>query len=312
MILLVNSGGKAAFPEWQAHFAECAPQLDVRWWRDPEVPQDQVAYALVWTPEPGRLAALPALRLILSSAAGVDHVTRDPAWPRHIALVRMGAPEVGQRMGEYVCLGALALLRDLPRAILAQAAAKWERFDAPRTAVETRVGIMGMGNLGVASAIMLRGLGFQVAGWSRGRKAVDGVQSFAGDEELGGFLARTDILVCLLPHTPDTAGILSADLFAQLPRGAGVLNAARGGHLVVPDLLAALDSGQLSGAMLDVFDPEPLPAGSPLWRHPKVIVTPHVASEASRRARAEYVADCIARFERGEALPNLYDPVRGY
>ena len=312
MILLVKSGGEAALPEWQAAFAACAPQLDVRWWDDSEVPPNQVAYALVWAPEPGRLAALPNLRLILSSGAGVEHITQDPAWPRHLPIVRMGGEEVQQRMGEYVCLGALALLRDLKRIVAAQADRRWDNFDAIRTAAETRVGVMGMGNLGVRAAEMLLGLGFQVSGWSRGRKQVPGVESFAGPAELPAFLAGTDILACLLPDTPDTRGILRAETLAMLPRGAGVLNAARGGHVVLPDLIAALDSGQLSGAVLDVFDQEPLPADSPAWTHPKVLVTSHLASQASRPARARFVAQCIAAFERGEAVPNLYDPARGY
>ena len=184
MILLVKSGGEAALPEWQAAFAACAPRLDVRWWDDPDVPAEQVAYALVWAPEPGRLAALPNLRLILSSGAGVEHITQDPAWPRHLPIVRMGGKEVQQRMGEYVCLGALALLRDLKRIVAAQADRRWDNFDAPRTAADTRVGIMGLGNLGERAAEMLRGLGFQVSGWSRSRKQVPGVESFAGPAEL--------------------------------------------------------------------------------------------------------------------------------
>ena len=312
MILLVKSGGEAALPEWQAAFAACALDLEVRWWDDPEVPPDQVAYVVVWAPEPGRLAALPNLRLILSSGAGVEHITRDPAWPRHLPIVRMGGEEVQQRMGEYVCLGALALLRDLKRIVAAQTDRRWDNFDAARTAAQTRVGIMGLGNLGERAAEMLLGLGFQVSGWSRSRKQVPSVESFAGHAELPAFLAGSDILACLLPETPDTRGVLCAETLAQLPQGAGVLNAARGTHVVVQDLIAALDAGHLSGAVLDVFEQEPLPQDNPVWSHPKILVTSHLASQASRRARARFVVGCIEAFTRGEKVPNLYDPARGY
>ena len=254
MILLVNSGGEAAVPEWQAEFRAVAAHLDVRWWRDPAVDLTEVPYVFLWAPTPGWLAGLPKLRLILSSGAGVDHITSDPDWPRHVPIVRMGGAETQQRMGEWVCLAALALLRDLPAAIAGQAARRWVEVPSGRTAPETRVGIMGLGNLGAAAAGMLRGLGFQVSGWSRTAKDLPGVRCFAGPEGRDAFLAGADILVCLLPDTPETRGAIRAETLALLPPGAGVVNAGRGGHVVLPDLLAALDAGRLSGAVLDVFD----------------------------------------------------------
>ncbi len=312
MILLVNSGGEAAVPEWQAEFRAVAPHLDVRWWRDPSVDLAAVPYAFVWAPTPGWLAGLPGLRLILSSGAGVDHITSDPAWPRHVPIVRMGGAETQQRMGEWVCLAALALLRDLPTAIAGQAGRRWVEMPGGRTACETRVGVMGLGNLGAAAAGMLRGLGFQVSGWSRTAKSVPGVRCFVGAGERDAFLAGADILVCLLPDTAETRGAIRAETIALLPAGAGVVNAGRGGHVVMGDLLAALDAGRVSGAVLDVFEVEPLAGDAAVWRHPRVIVTPHVGSLASRRARAGYVADAIGAFERGEVVGNLYDAGRGY
>lgn len=312
MTLLVNSGGEPAVAEWQQHFREAAPHLDVRWWNDPTVPPDAVHYVLVWEPDPGRLAAMPNLRLILSTAAGVDHITRDPTWPRHIPLVRMGGDETAQRMGEYVCLAALALLRDFRRVTLAQAERRWDYFENPRCARDVRVGVMGLGNLGARAAVMLAGLGFPVMGWARTPKALPGITCYAGNAERDMFLAQCDILVCLLPDTADTRGAIRAETIAHLPPGAAVINAARGGHVVLGDVIAALDSGHLSGAVLDVFEGEPLAPGHPIWIHPRVTVTPHMASLASRRARTYYVAQAIAAFERGEALPNLYDPARGY
>jgi glyoxylate/hydroxypyruvate reductase A len=299
-------------PEWQDHFAELAPHLRVHWWHDPAVSPDEVHYVLPWEPEPGRLATLPNLRLILSPAVGVDHITRDPAWPAHLPLVRMGGEEPAQRMGEFVSLACLSLLRNWRAVTLDQAARRWRSWEAERCAPDVTVGVMGLGNLGARSATMLAGLGFNVVGWARSAKSLPGVECYAGDAERYAFLRRSDILVCLLPDTPETRGAICAETIALLPRGAAVVNVARGGHVVWDDLVAALDTGQLSGAVLDVFAEEPLPAAHPAWVHPLVTVTPHVASMASRRARSRYVADAIRRFEAGEALPNVYDPVRGY
>lgn len=311
-ILLVRSGGEAALPDWQRCFADAAPNLEVRWWDDPDVPPERVRYALVWAPEPARLAALPRLRLILSSGAGVEHITRDPDLPRGVPILRNAAPEAAQRMGEYVCLAALSLLRDAPRIARSQAERRWDSFDPERCAWEVRAGVLGLGRMGTRAAAMLAGLGFPVAGWSRSPKQVPGVESFAGEASFAEFLARTDLLVCLLPETPQTRGLLDATAFARLPRGAWVVNAGRGSQLVLPDLIAALDAGHLAGAALDVFEEEPLPAGDPAWAHPKIIVTSHLAAQASRRARARYFAEAIARFERGERLEELYDAARGY
>jgi glyoxylate/hydroxypyruvate reductase A len=311
-VLLVKSGGEAALEEWQRHFSSLAPGIEVRWWDDATVAPERVRYVLVWDPEPGRLARLPGLKVIFGSGAGVDGIVRDPDLPRGVPLVRMATPGAAQRMGEFVCWAALSLLRGGRRLAAAQAAGKWDYFEPEFTAPERMVGIMGLGHMGSRAAEMLCGLGFPVSGWSRTRKELPGVRSYAGEAELDAFLAQSDILVCLLPATPETQGIIATPLLAKLPRGAGLVNVGRGSHQVLPDILAALDSGQLSGAVLDVFEPEPLSADSPAWTHPKIIVTPHVASLPNRRERAGHVADCIARFERGEALPNVYDPDRGY
>ena len=284
----------------------------MRWWQDPAVDLAAVPYVFLWNPTPGWLATLPNLRLILSSGAGVDHITSDPAWPRHVPIVRMGGPETAQRMGEYVCLAALALLRDLPTAIAGQAARRWVEMPTGRTAPETRVGIMGLGNLGAHAARMLVGLGFQVSGWSRTAKSLPGVECYAGPAERDAFLAGADILVCLLPDTPETRSAIRADTIALLPPGAGVVNAGRGGHVVLPDLLTALDAGRLSGAVLDVFETEPLAGDAAVWEHPRVVVTPHVASLASRRARAGYVMNAIDAFEQDLGVPNHFSVARGY
>jgi glyoxylate/hydroxypyruvate reductase A len=311
-VMLVKSGGRRAMLDWQALFARHCPGLDVRAWNDPDVHPDSVTYALVWEPDPGRLAGYRNLRVIFSSGAGVDHVTRDPHLPPHVPIVRMGAGEAAQTMGEYVCLGALALLRDYRRIVDAQAQCRWDPFDAPRTAVQTRVGILGLGNLGRRCAAMLRALGFQVAGWARTPREEPGVAMAAGMEELPGFLAATDILVGLLPDTPQTAGLMNAERLAQLPAGAAIINAGRGSLIVMDDLIAALDRGHLSGAILDVFDTEPLPPEHPAWRHPRIGITSHLAGFASRPARAAYVAEALAAHAEGREMPNVYKPERGY
>lgn len=311
MLMLVKSGGPKQFPEWREAFAEAAPNLTLRLWDDPSVRAEDVRLALVWDPEPGRLAQYPNLGLIMCSGAGVDAIVRDPSLPP-VPIVRLATPGAAQRMGEYVCWAVLSLLKDARRFARNQAVGRWEYFEPRFSAPECRVGVLGLGVLGGRAAEMLAGLGFQVAGWSRGRKAIAGVESFAGEAELDGFLAQTDILVCLLPDTPATRGMLSAPLFAKLPKGAGIVNAGRGAHQTFADIVAALDSGQLSGAVLDVFEDEPLPPGHPAWSHPRILVTPHCASLAPKPERARFAAEVIAAWQRGEKLPNLFDPSRGY
>ena len=296
----MKSGGRAGYEEWATHFAELAPALTVRFWDD--AAPDEVDYAVVWDPEPGRLAAMPRLRCIFGAGAGVDLITRDPAFPRHIPLIRMTPAGAAQRMGDYVCWAAPPL---------AQARSAWEDF-ACASAPDVRVGIMGLGVMGARSAAMLQGLGFPVHGWSRSDKRLPGVTDFVGDAALPDFLAVTDLLVCLLPDTPATAGILNAALFAQLPRRALVINAGRGRQQVLPDILSALDDGTLGGAVLDVFEPEPLAADNPAWAHPLLTITPHVASLPPRRERAAWVAHCIAGIEAGQWPEKRYDPELGY
>lgn len=309
MILVVKSGGAEAVPEWAAGFP---PHIDVRWWDEPGLDPALVDYAVVWDPEPGRLAQFSNLRAIFGSGAGVDHIAADPHLPKHVPLIRCVPWEAAQRMGEFVCWAVLSLAKEARRMALLQAESRWENVDPPHAASARTVGIMGLGAMGEHAARMLMGLGIPVRGWSRSRKALAGVESFAGPAELDSFLAGTDVLVCLLPATPETTGIIAAPLLAKLPRGAGLVQVGRGAQQVLPDILAALDSGQLSGAVLDVFAPEPLPPDEPAWSHPKVIVTPHTASLPTRAERARYIAGVIGMLERGETPPHLYDHARGY
>jgi len=270
-----------------------------------------IDYALVWRPEPGFLASLPNLKLILSLGAGVDHLLGDPRLPRHLPIVRLVDPHMTDAMSEYVVLQVLRLHRRDLDYRAQQEAGIWRELDQ-QNAGERRVGILGLGELGQDAARKLRVLGFDVAGWTRSDKTVAGVRSYHGPAGLPSLLARSEILVCLLPLTTETEGILNTRTLALLPKGAALVNAARGAHLVEGDLLDALASGQISAAVLDVFCEEPLPAGHPFWHHPRVIVTPHVAAFTNPATAAPIILDNIRRFEEGRPLANRVDPARGY
>ena len=310
--LIIKSGGAAAMPEWRAYFAEFAPQLVVHDWSAPPADRSLVDFALVWEPDAGVLATFPQLKAVFSSAAGVDHILTDPLLPTHMPVVRMVTEESQQRMAEFCLMATLMLQKNLPRVLAQQQRREWIEFNPPSIATSTTVGILGLGTLGAAVARQLLALGYRVQGWSQTRKQIDGVQSFCGADELSAFLQHSQVLICLLPDTDATRGILNQQLFAQLPRGAQLINAGRGTQLNTCDMLAALDSGQLDSALLDVAEPEPLPADSPLWRHPRVLLTPHIAASASRRAKAQQVVRSMAQWQAGEPLSNALDRQRGY
>jgi glyoxylate/hydroxypyruvate reductase A len=274
-----------------------------------------VRYAAVWKPPPGGLAAFPNLAAIFNLGAGVDALMADAALPS-VPIVRVADADLTGRMTEYVTLQVLLHHRQQRYLDACQRARKWEP-QAQRAASAMRVGIMGLGVLGRDAAEVLARLGFAVAGWSRTRKAVPGIACFAGEPELAPFLARTDILVCLLPLTPATRGILNRRTFALLARdgvlGAPVvINAGRGGLQNEADILQCLDDGTLGAASLDVFEQEPLPADSRFWTHPRVVLTPHNAADTDPDEISKYVARQIERFEAGDALEHVVDPARGY
>jgi len=309
MALLFRSTVDSA-ARWRAQLTRLTQELEVRVW--PEIGNPaEIDYALVWRPEPGFLASLPNLKLILSLGAGVDHLLGDPQLPQHLPIVRLVDPHMTAAMSEYVVLQVLRLHRRDLEYRTQQQAVVWRELDQ-QNAVERRVGILGLGELGRDAAKKLRALGFDVAGWSRGERTVPGVASYAGANGLPQLLCRSEILVCLLPLTAETEGILNARNLGLLPKGAALVNAARGAHLVEEDLLAALASGQISAAVLDVFREEPLPAGHPFWRHPRVILTPHVAAFTNPATAAPIILDNIRRFEEGRPLLNRIDPARGY
>ena len=309
MALLFRSTVDSA-ARWRAQLTRLTQELEIRVW--PEVGDPaEIDYALVWRPEPGFLASLPSLKLILSLGAGVDHLLGDPQLPRHIPIVRLVDPHMTDAMSEYVVLQVLRLHRGDLDYRTQQEVGVWRELDQQNAAAR-QVGILGLGELGQDAAKKLKALGFDVAGWSRSEKNLTGIMSYAGAGGLAPFLGRSDIVVCLLPLTTETEGILNKRTLALLPKGAALVNAARGAHLVEDDLLAALASGRISAAVLDVFHEEPLPADHPFWHHPRVIVTPHVAAFTNPTTAAPIILDNIRRFEDGRPLLNRIDPARGY
>jgi glyoxylate/hydroxypyruvate reductase A len=258
------------------------------------------------------LARLPALQLVGSLHNGVDHLLTDATFPVHVPLTRPVADAGGDPlMNEFILTQVLRHHRDMPAYAQAQQRQQWLRLELLPVA-KRRVGFLGLGSMGLAAALYMQRVGFDVAGWARRPRAQSDVPVFHGDDGLAALLARSDILVNLLPLTPATENLLDAKRLAQLPRGAALVNVGRGQHVVDADLLAALDSGQLAAATLDVFRTEPLPPTDPLWRHPAVTVTPH----ASRRVPVDDVVaqfvDNIARLQQGLAPQHTVNRTAGY
>lgn len=297
--------------DWASELAALRPDIPFRVWPDVGDPA-AVRYALAWRPPVDALAGLPNLQAIFSLGAGIDGLADVPeALPPGVPVVRMVEEGLSSGMAEYVAWQVLDWHRGGALYRAQQQTGEWRRRRS-KLASERRVGILGLGVLGQSAARMLRGLGFPVAGWSRTPKAMDGVDCRHGAEGLREMVTASDILVNLLPLTPQTEGLIDAGLLAALPQGAVLINAARGRHVVEADLLAALDSGHLAGASLDVFFPEPLAADHPFWRHPKIALTPHVAALTLPRTAAPAVVAQIARIERGEAPLHVVDASRGY
>ena len=312
-ILLAISGWDRE--AWEACFRALAPERDIRVWPDRIGDPAGISYACAWEPPRRLLARLPDLRAIFSLGAGVDHLIADPDLPS-LPVVRIVDRDLTQRMTEYVILHVLMHYRRQRLYDTQQRQRLW-RDHAQPAAPDVTVGVMGLGVLGSAAVAALYALGFRVAAWARTPKAMAGVEVFHGPEGLEPFLRRTEILVCLLPATSTTAGILNLTLFRKLKHdgalsGAYLINAGRGTLQVESDILAALAEGALAGATLDVFVSEPLPAASPLWTHPKVTITPHNAGFSDPRALAANILRQIERMERGLPLEHVIDRAAGY
>ena len=284
---------------------------------DPDGRDDEsVHYAIVWKQPPGSLKNLKNLKVIFSLGAGVDHVFRDPDVP-DLPIVRVVSDDLTNRMSEFIVWQVLDHHRMGPKYRQQQRDRIWLEDRSQPAAKDITVGVMGLGVLGGDAAGKLKGLGFNVTGWSRSAHRLDGIETFHEADGLGPFLSGLDLLVCLLPLTPDTAGVLNMELIRQMnkrgPLGAPVIiNAGRGGLQNEVDVLEALDKGLLSAVSLDVFQTEPLPPESPFWAHPKVTITPHAAAASDPYALVQPIVDQMDAFDRGEGLKNLVDRKHQY
>ena len=301
---------------WVKAMRKVAPHIDVRQWPDKMGDLAQIDYAAAWLPPADFLKSLPNLKAIFSFGAGVDAILADPTLPDGVPIARVNDADLTGRMTEYIVLHVLLHHRQQRRIDDNQRGKTWDPF-VTHAASALSVGIMGMGVMGQSSAEALRRLGFKVAGWSRTKKILPGIESFAGAAQFDAFLARTDILVSLLPATPETDGIINRETILKLSRNGPfgapvVINAGRGRQQVAGDILAALNAGELLGATLDVFAVEPLPPDSPLWTHPGVTITPHSAADSDPEVICASVAHQIARHQAGGALENLVDRSLGY
>ncbi|MEZ5884114.1 MAG: glyoxylate/hydroxypyruvate reductase A [Paracoccaceae bacterium] len=289
---------------WAQVFAEADEPLILG--ADKVTDPAEVRHIACWIP-PADLGIYPALETVISVGAGVDHM---PPMPEGVRLCRTIAPGIEEMVRDWVVMATLMLYRDMPLYLSQSRAQRWVPHDV-RLARNGRVGIMGMGRIGQLAAHSLTALGFQVAGWSRTGRPVEGVEMF-GAAALDQFLGRAEVLICLLPLTDETRGVLGAGLFARLPEGARLVHAGRGAQLDMEALRVALDQGRLSSAMLDVTDPEPLSAGHWAWSDPRIVVTPHVAASTDHREGAEHALAVIRAARAGAPLPGLVDQARGY
>ena len=296
---------------WMKELRRALPDDELRAWPEELGDSSDIEFAVIGLPEVGELARLPNLKGILSTWAGVDRLRVGEHIPDGVPLVRLIDPALTIDMTHFALHWALHFHRDIHSYGELQKRGEWKMIHYPEAA-ERRIGVMGMGVLGGDAAAKLAGLGFAVAGWDAFPKTLEGVEMFIGEDKLVPFLNRTEILICLLPLTAETEGILDKKVFAALPKGAYVISLARGGHVVDDDLIAALDSGHLAHAALDAFREEPLPGSHPFWRHPSIKLTPHVASHTTTRTAANEIAEDIRRLRAGQAPRNTVDMKRGF
>lgn len=295
--------------QWAQHFAQKAPDVPFRLW--PDIGDAAaVRYLAAWEPPADVMQTFPNLEVIFSTGAGIDQFDLSGV-PQHVAVVRMTEPGIVEGMVEYVTQSVLTIHRDLFDYAALQRERVWREMPL-RAASTRRVGVLGLGMLGTAVLNALRIFGFDCAGWSRSPHEIEGVACYAGADSFDAFLARTDILICLLPLTEATRGIIDKQVFGTLPKGASFINVGRGPHVVQQDLLDALDSGQLHAAILDVTDPEPLPREHAFWTHPRVRLTPHIASATRPESAVDVVLDNLRRHRAGLPMIGAIDRTRGY
>lgn len=306
-LLFYSAGDDTA--TWVAALRRALPAAAVDAW--PTRAASDVDYALLWQPPPALLGELLRVKAIFNLGAGVDAILSTASLPPSAQLVRLEDAGMAEQMAEYVCHAVLRRYREFDVYAEQQRARLWRPRQRP-SKQEFGVAILGLGLLGAAVARALLPFGFPLRGWSRSRKRIAGVATFAGLDELQGFLAGARLLVCLLPLTDETQGLLDGPTLSRLPRGAALINVSRGALVVEHDLLALLDDGHLASAVLDVFRDEPLPPGHRFWHHPRVTLTPHVAAVTSIEEAVAQVADKIRRLEVGLPITGVVAREHGY
>lgn len=313
MSLVIIAPNKRNTDFWQRslrqQLANMGLDVSVEIWPQVEKPEE-VLMAVTWKHPVDSLYAFPHLQLISSMGAGVDHILKDKNLPLHWQVVRIVDKELTTSMSNYLLAAVLNYHKQIYEYIALQGRQEWGYTETPER--QLCPGILGLGELGQDIGQKLKQLGFEVAGFSRSPKAVEGLETFSGASELPYFLRKVNLLICLLPLTPQTKDFLNWDFFSQCKPGTYLINVARGEHLVEEDLIRALDEGLLAGATLDVFRQEPLPAEHPFWKHPKIIITPHIASVTKPEAAIPQVAENYRRLVQQEALVNKVDRFAGY
>ena len=295
---------------WKDALQKAAPEIKVYSYLE-EHPKNEIEVALVWKHPKGSLSDYPNLKYIASSGAGVDFLFEDESISKDLPITRVVDTMLASDMSEYVIAVIFSYLKNLNVYKIEQSQAIWNPRTYKRISDFT-VGILGLGTLGTVLANDLIRFGFKTQGWSASKKSISEVTSYAGQNELPAFLASTEILVCLLPLTTETTGILNKVLFQQLPKGAHVINVARGGHMVDADLIEMIDNDHLSGASLDVFHQEPLPSEHPFWKHDKINITPHYASVSDTDSVVPQIVENYRLSQKGEPLLHLVSKVKGY
>ena len=295
--------------QWKRLFAEHAPDIEWRAWPDIGDPKD-IRYLAAWQAPDDLETLLPNLQVLFALSAGVDQLDLDRL-PTTLPVVRLLDPSITRGMCEYASFAVLSLHRDMLRYRQQQTARCWQAH-LLQPAAKRRVGVMGLGTQAQQILATLQTFGFDLSGWARSEHRIAGVDCFAGAEQLPAFLGRCDIVVCVLPLTEQTKGILNRQLFQHLPKGAALVNMGRGGHLIEEDLLEALASGQLSAAVLDVLEQEPAAPDHPFWHHPQILLTPHIAAMTQPESAFSVLLENIRRHQRGESMLGQVDRERSY
>lgn len=307
-LLLIRNDSN--YKPWQEAITAIDSNIDI-YTPEQTFKDEAIDMILSWKAPHGSFSNYPNLKVIGSMGAGVDHIFEDPSLPKDATITRIVDKNLKGDMQEFVLALALNYCKDLTAYSYLQQNHNWKPIPYKRVE-DVTIGIMGLGVLGKSVAEKLHQVGFKLTGWANSKKNIEGLKSYAGNEELNDFLSTAELLVCLLPLTPETESILDKNLFEKLPQEAYLINVARGGHLVEKDLLPAIESGNLSGAALDVFNEEPLPEDHPFWGNKKILITPHTASKSDPSSTANQIVENYNRLQEGKALKNTVSQDKKY